>query len=139
MYAGAIPGERIETTTRTSNSSAISTTETAIDTVTADVVSGRTYKVRYVYNWSGSVAADQFYLRTREGSGTGGTQLTYHNIRTAVTTQIFGNTLEVEWTAGSTGSQSFSTTLVRQTGTGAATIRASSTQPAYLYVDYISG
>jgi hypothetical protein len=141
LVAGRIPGERLATTIRTSDSSGFTTTETVIDSVTAALVSGRTYRVRWVVAWASTVSADTVFSRLREDNLTG-TQLQL--LRCALTTAAGAGTrwvgaVEAEYTAVSSGNKTFVGTGVRVTGTGTITAHAASTYPIYLYVDYIRG
>lgn len=139
LVAGRVPGERIATNVRTSDSSGFTTSETVIDTVTASVVNGRTYRISWHSAASSSVAGDDLLGRIREGSTTAGTQLDYVQVDITATANRWPIDLEVEWTASATGSQTFAATAVRQAGTGTITVKSAATSPTYMYVDYIRG
>lgn len=140
LVAGRVPGERIATTVRTSDGSATSsTTEQGTDSVTAALVSGRTYRITSVMHLTYTVAADRFLHRIRTDT-TSGTQLNYE--RDLVPSSVAGpwpSRVEAEFTASATGDQVFLGTLAREAGTGTAQARGASTNPGYLYVDYIRG
>jgi hypothetical protein len=139
LVAGRVPGERIGTTTRTSDSSGFTTTETLIDTVTVSVVSGRTYRVTWHSSLSSTVAGDDVLARIREDSGTSGTQLSYVQVDSTSTSNRWPADVETEFTASSTGSKTFSGTMQRTAGSGTITVKSAATSPTYLYVDYIRG
>lgn len=137
--AGRIPGERIATTEETSASSAF-TSETVLMSVTATLVSGRTYRVTGKVPLTSSVSNDEARAQIREDNISGtvldaasgemstGTSTTSNNIRP-----------ESEYTAVSTGSKTFVVTGERVAGTGNITMNAATTRKGYLYVDYIRG
>jgi hypothetical protein len=132
--------ERIGQNTATTNTATITTTETAVDTVTVSLVSGYRYAIRWWAPALMSVAADVFYLRIREGSGTGGTQLSYSSAKAPdAGAQVYPIEVYAEYVASATGSQTFTGTAIRNTGTGNISLRGSSTQGRYLTVDYLSG
>lgn len=136
LLAGRIPGERIATSTRTSNSSSF-TAETQTDTVTAPLVSGRTYRVRVVLAPSSSVSGDVDLVRMREDNSSG-TLLQFGRVYIGSATG-YSAMLEAQYTAVATGDKTFVVTGARSSGTGNITHAAGATQPTYLYVDYISG
>ena len=137
IIAGKVPGERIATTTRTVNSSSFTTTETSIDSVTASVVIGRTYRVKWVTDVASTVDGDVARVRIREDNGSGSViQLT--NIRCRNGRDI-GFVLETEYTADATEDKTFVATCVRQDGTGTLALNAASEEPALLYVEYLYG
>jgi hypothetical protein len=140
LVAGRIPGERIATAVRTSNSSSFTSTETQTDTVTAPLVSGRTYRVTAYLLCRSTVANDTDIARLREDNLTG---TTLQSIRVlipatgaATDTLIY---LEAQYTAASSADKTFVATGVRGSGTGSITHTAGTSNPVYLYVDYISG
>lgn len=139
LVAGRIPGERIATTVYDTDSSNFTTSETEIASVTASLVSGRTYRVRMVTRIGTSVANDIGTPRIREDN-TSGTEMTvdYLALPNAGTA---GNwySAEAEYTAVSTGNKTFVGTCLRGGGTGNLRREAASTRPTYIYVDYIRG
>lgn len=137
IVAGRIPGERIATATETTDSSTF-TAETVIGTITAALVSGRTYRVRCNMTLGSSVVNDTVLVRLREDNISG--TLIFANIGEIYTT---GNIpcvipVEVEYTAVSTGNKTFVVSGARLTGTGNIR-REASAWPQLFYVDYISG
>lgn len=143
IIAGQVPGERIATDIVTADSSTFTTTETSVQSVTAALVSGRIYRVRWCVHWGSSVEGDRVQIRIREDSGTSGTILQEF---TGESTAAHGgsslgeyDTPEAEYTAVSTGNKTFSGTMVRSSGTGNVQLEGASTRPNYMYVDYIRG
>lgn len=133
---------RVGTNTRTSASSGVTTTETTIDSVTAALVSGRTYRIRWNAAIKSSVAGDTVFVRLREDN-TAGTQMNIIRVECPATggsgTRYLA-TIEAEYTAGSTGNKTFVGTIVRASGTtGSYTVEADTTYPVLLTVDYVSG
>jgi hypothetical protein len=135
IYATDI-NRRVGTTTATTNGTATSsTTELVVDTVTASVVSGRRYRIKSTFPHQHSVANDRFFLLLREGTTTAGTQLTYNTTFGHTTAQVDVLTVETDWTASSTGSQSFCICARRTVGTGTLTPVGAATQPRSLIVE----
>jgi hypothetical protein len=135
IYATDV-NRRVGTTTATSNGTATSgTTELVVDTVTASVVSGRRYRIKATFPHQHSVANDRFFLLIREGTTTGGTQLTYNTTFGHTTGQADVLIIETDWTASSTGSQSFCVCARRTVGTGTLTPVGAATQPRSLIVE----
>lgn len=134
---------RIAQTDATANAAATSgTTELAVDQVTISAVNGYRYKITWNMSFTGTVVADTFLFRIRLGSGTGGSQLVYtcpaipfNSGNQATVRQV----MVTEWTASSTASQTFTATVVRNSGTGTATVTAASSALRTLSVDYVSG
>jgi hypothetical protein len=140
IYAADV-NTRIATTPRTSDTSTVTTTETVSDTVTASLVSGEKYRVRWVVGYTSSVASDTLFLRIREDN-VSGTAISL--VRATVpTTNGAGSrwveAVEAEYTAVATGSKTFVGTYVRASGTGNVKVAADATTPTYLYVDLIVG
>jgi hypothetical protein len=139
FIAGKIPGERIATTTETSNSSATSgTTELSVISVTAAVVIGRTYWVSTSFGLSASVAADDVQINIREDS-VSGTIIQSDVIDAPIVNRIQRLVLEASYTADATENKTFVAALQRVAGTGTFTRLGSATRPAFLYVTYVSG
>jgi hypothetical protein len=132
IIAGKVPGERIETQVRTSDSSGVTTTETAVDTVTAAVVAGRVYRIRYVMR----VNSDAYRVTIREDSASG-TQLMLVNLDIPILFREPQTVLEAEYTADATEDKTFVGTIDRIAGSGTLIAVASAVSPTYLYVDYI--
>lgn len=127
---------RIATTIETSNSSGITTTETTIASVTAPLVAGRVYKVRFVGAADTSVAEDTADARIRQDSS-GGTEMQLRRLDLKDATGRWPIEMEAEYTAVSTATKTFVATIVRTSGTGTIIRIASATVPTYLYVDYV--
>lgn len=133
---------RTATTTATSDWGAATsgTTELATDVATGPVVAGRTYRLKYQFHYAGTVAADRYFVRLREGNGTGGAQLTYHQAVVHATGTPLPGVVELDWVCSSTNaSQSFTATYARASGTGTCTPRGASSQPRSLTLEYVSG
>ena len=109
---------------------------TGTDTITVPVVTGRVYRISYVFNYVGSVSGDGFLIRIKAGS-TSGTQLTYFLADVTLTTAVLTRVGWVEWTASTSGNQTFSTTVQRATGTGTCTGRGAASQPRTLSVEWL--
>jgi len=135
IIAGKIPGERINTDIEVSSSGDITTTETAVMTVVAAVVTGRIYRIKWVFNVDSSVAADTVLLRIREDS-VSGTVLQTGRYR-ANSNVNYPVTQEAEYTADATEDKTIVASLQRESGSGNVQLIAAATQPSYLYVDYI--
>ena len=132
------PGERIATTTRTSASAAF-TAETLLDSVTANLVIGRIYRIVWHGRAQSTVADGYARARIREDSLTG-TQLQLAQVITSpAAAQSFPLMMETQFTAISTGSKTFVATMARQAGTGNVSSFAATDTPTYLYVEYVSG
>lgn len=120
----------------TDATSASYATETTVDTITVAVVSGRTYRVRWVAHVLGA-GTNLLYCRLRE-TNTSGTQLTYSQISVSTANMITFQ-VEADWTAGATGSQVFVGTGFRQSGATNSQFRGATSQPRSLTVEYVSG
>ena len=129
---------RIATSRRTTDSAAVTSTvtESIIDTVTADLVAGRTYKIVWDFGASQSVATDNFFARIRLDN-ISGTQLQGFRIMTGNNGTSNPVHRETEYDAVATGPQTFVTTFIRIAGTGSLTSHAASTNPQLLYVEQV--
>lgn len=136
IVVATVPGSRIATTEITSDSAAITTTETVVLTVVAPLVIGRIYQVRAAFNFALSVATDTFDARIREDSLTGG-QRRRIVLHAGSVASFHYVEMETEYTADATESKTIVVTLDRLAGTGNITMQAASSTPAYLYVNYI--
>ncbi|SCF22543.1 hypothetical protein [Micromonospora mirobrigensis] len=137
LDAGRIPGERIATTYLDTDSATF-TAETVIATVSAPLVTGRTYRVRLITRIGTSVAGDVATPRLREDSLTGAERtVDYLPLPNSGTV---GNLFQVEfeYTATATATKTFVATCLRS-GTGNAYREASSNRPTYFYVEYLGG
>ena len=128
---------RIATTIETSDSSTFTTTLTAIASVTAALVSGRTYKVRAITHLRTTVAADTANVQLREDN-TAGTEMQTAAAVEIPSTTAGGHyfTLETEFTAVSTANKTFVLCAQRASGTGTLVREAAGIRPTLLYVDY---
>jgi hypothetical protein len=140
IIAGKVPGERIATDIVTSNSGGIGSTETVIQTVTAALVSGRTYRVTSDFGYQVSTvgAGDDWSIKIREDNLTG-TQIQARRAHANNTASSMPFHIEVEYTAVSTGNKTFVVTADLSGGAGLINLIALADQPAYFYVDYIRG
>jgi hypothetical protein len=136
IIAGKVPGERIATQVRTSDSAGVTTTETAVDTVVAPVVAGRIYRIRYSMRVNSNAANDDPRVTIREDNATG-TQLMLVNLDIPILFRAPQTVLEVEYTADATEDKTFVGTIDRIGGTGTLIAVASAVSPTYLCVDYI--
>lgn len=141
VLAGRIPGERIATSVITSDSATFTTTETEVATVTASLVSGRTYQIVTDLGIGSSVANDSVRCFLHEDT-LGGQTLDQTVVGTDVTT---GGTrkvichLESEFTASSSGDKTFVIGAERINGSGNCQLIAASNRPTYVKVHYVSG
>jgi hypothetical protein len=130
---------RIGSASLLANSATItSTTPTSVLTLSANLISGKTYAIVFTGRPSSSVAGDFAIVRIKTVSATG-TDLNHATIFLGSATGA-GLELEcyAEFTAASTGAVLFVATLERVTGgTGNIILRASSTGPAFLTCDYL--
>jgi hypothetical protein len=140
IIAGKVPGERIATDSGSADSSNFTNAaEVVVQSVTAPVVIGRTYRVVFHGSFASSIAADTLFVRIREDSLTG-TQLQSTAFEITTTTAVgWKLTLEAEYTADATEDKIFTLTAIRAGGSGNCRLEAGSDHPAYLYVDYIRG
>lgn len=132
---------RVGKTAGTSDSSATSgTTELAIDQVTISAVNGKTYRITWNLQWAATsvAASERHFILLRLGSGTGGTQLTYITVVPKDTAAQEGAVVIAEWTASSTGSQTFTGSMRRSNGSGNISAKGGATNPRLLVVDQIS-
>ena len=139
IIAGRVPGERIATQIDTSDTSGFTTTETVLTTVTAPLVSGRTYRVRFVSLIRSTVADDDINARIRQDNVTGTEVFVSQfeiNTNTSLGVVVI---IEAEYTATATADKTFVATGVRTTGSGTITARGAAAAPRQLYVDYIRG
>lgn len=121
----------------TDKTAAAYTTETVVDQVTISAVSGRRYRVRYLWHVVATTTTNLLYVRIREGwasSASPGSQLVYSQHQ--VPTNIESNIIEADWTAPSTGSFTFTATAFRQSGSTNSTFRGAPSQARSLTVDY---
>src|SRR5690606_9229097 len=137
---GGIPGELIASSQVTADSATFTTTETTVLSVTAPLVSGRTYRVAFYGKFATTVAGDIGVARMREDSSTGPErQSDFLDFNKASTTIGYSCYMEFEYTASSTGNKTFVVTGVRNVGSGTLRLEAASNRPSYLRVEYVSG
>lgn len=137
--AGKIPGERIATEITTSDSATFTTTETEVMTVTAPVVSGRTYAVWFIARWGSDTTGDRVLARLREDDANG-TLLGIGQVEIGDFTSALGFgpiVIYAEYTATATGDKTFSGTGDLNAGSGPCWMDAVSGAPAFMFVDYI--
>jgi hypothetical protein len=133
------PGARVATTEVTGDSS-FQATELTVISVTAPLVSGRTYRVKFASRIGGTVAADIAAIRIREDSVTGTIMQSGRILISDNDAVGWGPlVLERQYTATATANKTFVGTGQRTTGSGSPRLDAGTVNPAYLYVDYISG
>lgn len=139
LVAGRVPGERIATATEAADSSGITTTETAIATVVAPVVAGRTYGIGLMMYVGTDTAGQSVLIKVRSGS-TVGTEIGGAQFKTASDSAV-GDPVKLEWehTAAATGDLTLVATLVRNGGAGTVRREAASTRPLILSVNYLTG
>lgn len=140
LIAGRIPGERIATTEETTDSATFTTTETVVMTVTAPLVIGRTYQIRFVGHFVSTVAGDFIVVTLREDGLAG-------SIRQQQIIEIPGTAAagfpapptEAEYTATGSADKTFVVTADRLSGSGTYHLEAASSRPCFLAVNYIRG
>lgn len=129
---------RVGITEATSDTAAAAyTTETTIDTVTVNVVNGQRYRLTAYVPFSMATANDRRLVRIRTGTTSAGVQLTYDTAVGTVAGAVYCVVLVVEWTASSTGAQSFCTTGGPNSGSGNVTFKGASSQIRFLSVDRV--
>ena len=130
---------REATTGHTTDSGTFTTTETEIATVTANLVTGATYRVRAISHVGTSVANDAATVRIREDT-VAGQQI--QELRLDLPNAgVAGNycEIETEYTALATAAKTFSFTAARSSGTGNLRREAQGDRPTQFYVDYVRG
>lgn len=133
LRAGRLPGEEIAVATETSDSSTFTTTETAIGSVTASLISGVTYTIAAQVPLSSTVAGDDVDVRIREDN-VSGTEMALTTVDIVSTTTPTVAVLNARYTAGSTGSKTFVATGDRVGGSGNIRREAASTRPQIIRV-----
>ncbi|WP_328850252.1 hypothetical protein OG994_16600 [Micromonospora globbae] len=138
ITSGRVSGSRIATQLVTGDSGSVTTTETSIGSITAPLVAGRIYRIRYVTRVGTTASGDRAFVRIREDTVSGselvGDSWYLVNPGAAGTPC----SMEGEYTAPATGNKTFHLTLQRDVGTGTLR-REGSFMPTYIYVDYIRG
>lgn len=139
--SGGAAAGRAGTNIRVTDTGAVTNTETLADTVTAYLVNGATYKVRWTPAVTSTVAGDSLFMRIRD-TNLVGAQLQIIRAYVGATGgsgSRWPADIEVEFTATATGNKTFAGTYVRAGGTGNVNIHSTSTSPTYFYVDYVRG
>lgn len=130
---------RIATSIETSDSSTFTTTETQVQSVTAALVSGRTYKVTFDTALATDNSGDLGTAIIREDNVSGQALQNRRVDLAGITTLGFPVHVEVEFTASSSGNKTFSGSMDRINGSGNLYRVGSSVRPSYMYVDYVRG
>lgn len=138
VIAGRVP-DIIARATVTADSAPF-VSQTSVMTVSADLIEGRVYAVRFHGRFASNDATDRVVVRLRE-TNVSGQQHTEHNVLILSGTDTgFPDVSEFEFQAGATGSQTFAATGQRVSGGGTTTrLRAASDRPATLTVTYVRG
>jgi hypothetical protein len=116
-------------------------TEANVDQVTVNVISGYTYRIKWVFQYAVQTSGtNALTIKLKAGTAASGNQLTY------MTTGSFSNltpsnpfTLEADWTASVTGSQTFSGTATRTTGSTNSQFKGATSMLRSLTVEYVAG
>ncbi len=133
---GAEIPARVETSRRTASSAAF-TAETVVDTITASLQEGITYRISHTSYVASSVADGYCRMRIREDDITGTSLVLRQQPTTIAANQSAGNLIEAEYDCAADESKTFVVTYVRQAGTGNLTATAAADNPVYTYVDRI--
>jgi hypothetical protein len=134
--------QRTFTSTRTSNSSGFSS-EAIIQTISAvPVVSGRTYRLRWITDVASTAATtsniEVARWRIRE-TNLAGTSIQLAHTILVMTGNDFPGVVETEWVAPSTGTRTFVGTCHRHLGSGTFTCNANANEPSIFTVDQVIG
>lgn len=136
--AGKIPGERIATTEEPSDSTTTTTSEIEVLSVTAALVSGRTYGIHAWLNVGSTNTGDVIEIGLyRSSLGSNRIQFTRSEAQAAGAggaAVLYG-----EFTATTSGDEDFLVGIARGSGSGTINMDASATRPCYLYVNYVQG
>lgn len=138
LIVPTVPGSRIATTEKVTDSSTFGTTEVEVIAVVAALVIGRIYRVRFIGGFQSDTAGDDISVSLREGD-VAGSQIQNMRVEVSAVSSTTGYqmALEREVTAGATGNQTYIASAVRVGAGGICVLKAASTRPAYLYVEYI--
>lgn len=113
--------------------------EIVIDTVTTDsLTAGSRYMITAVVPVTGSVAADRYDIRLRQGSTTAAAQLTYERVTVPAAGNVVTAHLSCDFTPTADGPVTFCTTIARQAGTGTGTPQGASSLQRLLVVDLVN-
>lgn len=139
LLAGRIPGELIASSSVTADSANFTTTETVVMTVTAPVVTGRTYSIWGFPSFQSSVADDFVRAAIRQDNASG-TRMDLSDIAILTTTgTIWTASLFALYTADATEEKTFVVTGDRIGGTGDCRLEADAQWPAIMLVRYETG
>jgi hypothetical protein len=138
IEVGRVPGWPIATDISTVDSGTFTTTETVVQSITASLVSGRTYWIRSIPHFSSTTATDSVAARLREDNLAGAElQSDVKEVMHTTLGTVF--VLEYLYNATATGNKTFVLTALRTTGAGTARREAASNRPSYMYVEYVDG
>jgi hypothetical protein len=121
---------------RDTTSSGTFTAETVTDTITASLIAGEEYEVRWSGVWQSSVAGDVVNQQLREDSLTGA-RLCDGRVPCTTANKAFSGFIRGYYTAVTTGSKTFVLTGVRDSGTGNITRAAVATSPSVMSIDQV--
>lgn len=133
---------RINKVSQVADSATYTTTEVSINTITASLVIGWTYRVSVFTSVSASTIAspsiEQTLLRLRQDTLVGGLQMQAAQVYIGGTSSVgFFAQISAEHTAVATGSKTFHLTAIRTSGGGNHQIRANGGAPTFLFVDLV--
>lgn len=138
--AAAAVGTRIATNIRTSDSAGV-TVESGADSVTGDLIAGRTYKVTWACAVTSSTSGDSAFVRIRQDN-TAGLQLQIMRVYIPATGGVgtrYPAVVEAEYTPAADETKTFAGTIARASGAGNISVHANATFPVYMYIDYVRG
>lgn len=133
-YAGELAVAPFYQFASATSSTATFTAETVTDTITVNLISGKTYLVTAHQMWNSSVANDVAMASLREDN-VGGNILNQRSVLCANTSRWFGTVLPALYVAVATGSKTFVVTGQRVAGTGNITRGGASTTPSLVIVE----
>lgn len=138
-WKDCVGNSRIATAAATSDSSTFTTTETQVMSVTAPLVNGQTYRVRFIGALKSTVANDRVTTRLHQDNTAGADMQNQNTVITTTTGTTSGYPVmfEAEYTAVATGNKTFVVTGQRVGGSGDINLEAGSDHPSYIYVDYV--
>lgn len=131
------PGQRIETTTITTDSATFTTTETSLATVTPFLVTGRTYRIIWIPAFE--ITIDGIIRATIREDTISGTIINLRDVWADNTGTATGVYVEGLYTAVATGDKTFVGSGDVLSGGGTANLNAAAIFPSYFYVEYLSG
>lgn len=116
------------------SSSAPFTAETVTDTITVNLISGKTYMVEWSGLFQSSVAGDVVNVNLREDN-LAGTRMCDGRVTMSTANKTFERRIRAVYVAVATGSKTFVVTGTRDSGSGNITRAAASTDPALFTVE----